>query len=191
MSIKDKIVKYKIQKRNRLRRNLLLADPTRRKFWRFLKGQLKGAGNITAATDATGNMVFGQEQIEDVVLQHFKNIFKGSRVPIPPYTLEQTQVDEAINEIDAMLNEDPIPISHTKFENEVCAPYTFSEVEDILLKLPGGKACGYDKISNELLKNSRPIFKQYLQIFLNKILEEGLVPLTLNQGKCVLVHKVC
>ena len=73
----------------------------------------------------------------------------------------------------------------------MCAPYTFSELEDVLANLPKNKATGYDAISNELLTNSGPRFKQYLLIFLNKILEEGSVPQNLNQGKCVLIHKVC
>ena len=36
--IRDKICQYKLQRRSKLRSKLLLADPTRKKFWRFLKG---------------------------------------------------------------------------------------------------------------------------------------------------------
>ena len=49
---------------------------------------------------------------------------------------------------------------------------------------------GYDSIPNELLKNSSFDFKQYLLIFYNKILGDGVVPQALNIGKCMLVYKV-
>ena len=43
---------------------------------------------------------------------------------------------------------------------------------------------------NELLKNGSTRFKQYLLEFLNKILEEGVVPEALNTGKCMLIYKM-
>ena len=72
----------------------------------------------------------------------------------------------------------------------MCAPYTFVELNDILGQLPSNKASGYDSIPNELLKNCSTRFKHYLLIFLNKILEDGIVPQNLNSGKCMLIHKV-
>ena len=46
------------------------------------------------------------------------------------------------------------------------------------------------RIPNELLKHSSPQFKQYLLVFLNQVLEDGVVPEQLNTGKCMLVFKV-
>jgi hypothetical protein len=46
------------------------------------------------------------------------------------------------------------------------------------------------RIPNELLKNSSYNFKQFLLVFLNKILEDGSVPEALNKGKCMLIFKV-
>ena len=45
--VKESIVGVKLDKRHRLRNKLLKGDPTRKKFWRFLKSQMKSAGNIT------------------------------------------------------------------------------------------------------------------------------------------------
>ena len=47
-NIKASISDHKLQKRRNLRSKLLLADPTRRRFWRFLKSQIKSAGRISA-----------------------------------------------------------------------------------------------------------------------------------------------
>ena len=46
--IKDSILDHKLQKRSKLRSKLLRADPSRKRFWRFLKGQIKSAGHTTA-----------------------------------------------------------------------------------------------------------------------------------------------
>ena len=85
-----------------------------------------------------------------------------------------------------------IPVSHdpTRFEKEICAPYTLSELNQIMKNLPNGKASGYESVPNELLKNSGNNFKNYLLILLNRIIDEGAVPEELNKGKCLLIHKV-
>jgi hypothetical protein len=46
------------------------------------------------------------------------------------------------------------------------------------------------RIPNELLKNCSYNFKQFLLVFLNRILEDGAVPEALNIGKCMLIFKV-
>ena len=46
--IRDCISNYRIKKRQSLRSKLLRADPSRKRFWRFLKSQIKGAGQISA-----------------------------------------------------------------------------------------------------------------------------------------------
>ena len=46
------------------------------------------------------------------------------------------------------------------------------------------------RIPNELLKNGSYNFKQFLLVFLNRILEDGSVPEALNKGKCMLIFKV-
>ena len=46
------------------------------------------------------------------------------------------------------------------------------------------------RIPNELLKHSSSRFKEYLLVFLNQVLEDGIVPEAMNTGKCMLVFKV-
>ena len=48
LRIKEGITDVKILKRKRFRLKMLRSDPTRRRFWRFLKSQTKAAGCITA-----------------------------------------------------------------------------------------------------------------------------------------------
>ena len=90
-----------------------------------------------------------------------------------------------------MLNEGTVSFQLTKFEDQICSPYTFLELEEELAKLKDGKASGYDNVPNELLKNTNLKFRRYQKIFLNKVMDEGSVPPDLNKGKCLLVYKVC
>ena len=188
--IKDLISEFKLQRRHRLRSRLLRADPSRKKFWRFLKGQINSAGAISAVNDKTGQMVFDQTQIEEVVLDHFGKIFLGKRCPVFPIDSSPDQVQLSLLEMDQLLDQGIPSFQPDKFEQKVCSPFTYIELDQTLRKLPSGKASGYDKIPNELLKNSSSKFKQYLLVFLNKILADGVVPQEMNLGKCMLIYKV-
>ena len=189
--IRDDLAGMKLRRRHHLRSRVLRDDPCRKKFWRFLKSQIRGAGNITAAYDKTGKMVFEQSEIEEAVLSHFATIFQGQRVPIYPLHADApTQTDLAIDEMESILRNDAPSFRADTFEQQVCSPYTFTELQCELQKLKDGKASGYDGVPNELLKNTGDKFRLYLQSFLNKILDTGSIPPSLNVGKCMLVHKV-
>ena len=189
--VRDALAGVKLQRRHHLRSKVLRADPSRKKFWRFLKSQIKSAGSITAAYNKTGNMVFDQTEIEEAVLDHFEKIFVGQRIPVfSSSSVPSTQVELALSEMEQILNMDTPSFEPTMFQEQVCPPYTFTELEAELSKLADGKASGYDQIPNELLKNSGFKFKLYLQTFLNRVIEDGSVPQDLNIGKCMLIYKV-
>ena len=189
--IKDAVAGVKIDQRRKLRSRLLLADPTRKRFWRFLKSQIKSAGSITAVCNKSNNMVFEQGEIENAVLDHFTDIFKAQRVPVFDSNKHSTcQTDLAIADIDKLLQGTTIAFEPSTFEEQVCPPFTFNELEEELRNLANGKASSYDAVPNELLKNSGFQFRLYLMTFLNRILEDGGVPPDLNIGKCMLIHKV-
>ena len=145
---KDKISVIKLQRRSNLRSKLLLKDPTRKKFWRFLRGQMKAAGCISALTSKSGQMVFDQDEIEDVVLAHFGTIFEGQRVPVYPVEPPADQVEIALAEIEQMLGQTQVVFEPDHFEEQVCQPYSSVELDQILHNLPGGKASGYDRLPN-------------------------------------------
>ena len=148
---------------------------------------------MTACYGGNGKMVFDQSEIEEAVLNHFGTLFHGKREPLPKLQdLYQPQTDSILQEIDQILSMEPDPpyTASDKYESEVCMQYMSTELTQILHELPDGKASGYDRIPNELLKNASCSLKQYLMIMLNKILDEGEVPPAMNLGKCILIHKV-
>ena len=188
--IKESLGTLRLHRRSRLRSKLLLADPTRKKFWRFLKGQIKAAGQISALTNKEKKMVFEQHEVEDAALDHFATIFQGQRVPIYLQDDKIDQIELTLLELDQILGDSPTKFEPAQFEQEVCSNYSLHELCQIVANLPSGKASGYDSIPNELLKNCSQHFKQYLLAFLNQIIKDGKVPPEINIGKCMLIHKV-
>ena len=144
--IRDKICQYKLQRRSKLHSKLLLADPTRKKFWRFLKGQMRTAGQISALSKKSGQMVFDQSEIEEAVLEHFEKIFDAKRVPVFPAEDAIDHVAVVCQEIEQLLCDNSPTFENNHFEEEVCAPYSYIELNQILQKLPSGKASGYDRL---------------------------------------------
>ena len=190
LSIQDTFVGMKLARRFKLRNKLLLADPCKKKFWRFLKNQIKSAGSISGAYDKNGGMVFQQADIEDAIVDHFSGIFKGQRVPVYSGVDHGDMVTLALQDIDNILDNSPCGFEENEFEKEICSPYTLAELTQTLASLPSEKASGYDQIPNELLKHSSERFRQYLLKFLNHVIEDGRVPEAMNLGKCMLIHKV-
>ena len=188
--LKDMVADYKLHKIHTLRSQTLRKDPTRRKFWRFLKTQIKAAGNISGAYDASGQMVFQQHEIEAAVLSHFTKIFDGQKSPVFIEPTYQDQVALSIEEIDAVLGSTQTEVPHDKHEARICKEFSFTELEIALAALPDGRAAGIDNVPNEFLKHCSFKYKQYLLVFLNRIIRSGTVPDELNRGKCMLIFKV-
>jgi hypothetical protein len=190
LEIKDKFIGMKLAKRFKLRSKLLIADPSRKLFWKFVKNQMKAAGSITGTYNKAGQMVFQQEEIEEAVLDHFTETFIGQRSPVYPDACYGDIISMSLTDITNILAGLPTDCPEDKFEMDICPPYTLTELTQILASLTAGKAVGVDQIPNELLKHSSFTFKQYLLLFLNQMIDEGRVPETLNLGKCMLIHKV-
>ena len=188
--IKTKICELKLNRRHRLRSKILRADPSRKKFWSFLRNQMKAAGAITGCYDKTGKIVFNQDEIEDAVLDNFTDVFTGQRVPVYGADSQTDQLSLAYNDLQHILGKACHEVPPDKFEQRICSPISSTELDLLLGKLANGKSSGYDQIPNELIKNTSNHFKPYLLAFLNKIIEDGLVPQGLNLGKCMLIYKV-
>ena len=187
--IKSLVCDLKLKRRCKLRCKILRKDPSRKKFWRFLKSQIKSAGQISAAYQGD-KVVFEQAEIEDAILGHFGEIFKGQRHPVFLGDDQPDQVSLCMQDLQKILQPGPSSFLPTQFESQVCSPFTFPELEKTLDALPTAKASGYDGIPHEFLKHSGFGFRHYLLLFLNKIIQDGKVPSVMNIGKCMLVHKV-
>ena len=137
--LNGELLAHKLKKRATLRSKLLLKDPTRKKFWRYVKGQMNLVGRITAIKDKSGKMVFDREGIQDVILNHFSDVFSGQQIPV----YEKEVVPEITDELSKCPGERKFESDH--FEDIICAPYSYNELDEILSQLKTGKACGHDR----------------------------------------------
>ena len=190
LELKDMISDFKLTRVHHIRSKVLRHDPTRRKFWRFLSSQIKAAGTISGLYDSGGSMVFEQEQIEEVILEHFGRMFVGSKNPVFAADVPEDQVALSISEIDSVLGTRSRNLAPDLHETRVCRLFSAYELDKILGNLTDGKASGHDDVPPEFLKHSTVKFRHYLLVFLNKIIVDGTVPEALNRGKCMLVYKV-
>ena len=140
--VKEAITELKLHRRQRLRNRILHQDPTRKKFWRFVKKHAQSVGNISAVLNADGRMVFNLDEIDEAVMNHFSNIFNGERSPpISAKPTPPSQLDAIMTEMQQIIDGD-ISYEPDAFEEVVCSGYTFSELDSELQKLPSEKACG-------------------------------------------------
>ena len=99
------------------------------------------AGQITGLYNQDGKMVFDKDEIHETVLDHFTGAFKGQRTP--PFINKAAQ-DSHIEE-DVSSGSMPIETTayeESQFEEKICAPYSLSELDEILDSLANGKAAG-------------------------------------------------
>ena len=126
--IKDTIFDYNIHRKKKLQSKLLFADPTRKKFWRILKDQIKTAGNISEVYDKTGKMVVDQHGIEEAVLHHFGTIFSGERCTIFQIIPIHHLVDLSILKLEQILDQKTQSLNCTQFEEKICSPYSLQKL---------------------------------------------------------------
>ena len=101
---------------------------------------MKSVGNITSVIDPNGNMLFDEDDINRTDVDHFTQIFNGS--PVPIFT-NADSIQECLKDIDSILEDISQPtVAPTSFDHITSSLYTFSELEDILKKLPNNKASG-------------------------------------------------
>ena len=72
-------------------------------------------------------------------------------------------------ELDQLFDQESINYQPDQFQAEVCAPFSYLEIDKMLQNLPNGKASGYDRISNEMLKHASVKFRHYLLKFLSRL----------------------
>ena len=88
-NVKNLLIQDGLRKRAKLRTRLLINDPSKKKFWSYVKKSTKKADEITAAYNENGSAVYTQSEIEDSVLNTFTKIFNGQDTPV--FTQEEQQ----------------------------------------------------------------------------------------------------
>ena len=187
--VKLLLIDNKLERIGRIRSTLITNDPTKKKFWRFVKNKLVSSGNITAVYDKNGKPVYEQEEIEEAVLWKFTQIFKGQRTVVfkPGETCEHDIIGK--NDLKKSWAIDAKDIVINKYEDEICSKISSYEYEGLKNNLQKGKSSGIDGIPNEFIKNGGVALDEHIRAFLNRVVKTSKFPETGNEGKCVIVHK--
>ena len=72
---------------------------------------------------------------------------------------------------------DPLDYITTDIKIKIClSPTTCSEISKLILKLDVKKSCGYDSISNKILKATCNIVAPYITKLFNSCIQKGVFP---------------
>ena len=184
--VKHLLAEHKHARAGRIRQRLLQNDTRINNFWKFVKQHCKATQKLTASYNETGDVVFSQKEISDEVVRKWTQVFSGQLDPVFPDSQQPPLPN--LDPSHPLLADLPL-YEPTQHESYLCRPFTPTTLNAILDKLKDHKSNGIDNIPSEVLKYSCGALKEYLLAFYNKILEQGLVPESLNAIKCVLIHK--
>ena len=163
-------------------------NPSVNNFWQFIRQHGKGTHKISAAYDQDHNVIFEPKTVREQVVKTWQGVFKGKTTPI--YSAPQTNTSH-----DSIPNSQEIldglayypPTTHEKY---ICRPFNRRTLRRAIDRLKIGKACGVDNVPAEAIKFGSKLLQEFLLHFYNTIFATGYVPVKMNIGKCLLLHKV-
>ena len=207
--VADMLNKFRSSKRSKIIQQCSgTSIKARRSFWSYVSPSKKQTSDISAVINPTTGVV--KCDLNDILVEtenHLIDVFNGSLEEIPPtsvavsrddhpYAEPRVQVPGAMPDhpycvdpspslpaLDASGNLDTDP------GNWLNRQFTSAEVREVLKTLKNGKACGWDKIPNEALKNLPDCMVEKVTLLFNKIKTAGKMPKGWNRGRVTLVHK--
>ena len=123
---------------------------------------------LAAAKDKQGNLRTAPDEVLKCWEDHFKK-----------------HLNTKFPRDDNILHTIPEPVH----QNSASTPFTIEEVEEAVQKMKNNKACGWDKISAEVLKTGGPSMNHMLLKVINKAWSEGEIPEDWSRGLITPVHK--
>ena len=195
---KEKVSKMFAEKRHAANTKML---SSRSAFWSAVSGKVKQSADISAVLSSAGVLKCDPNDIKQETEKHFCNVFQGSLQPIPlsnAPVLNPVIMGETTVQSDHIYAVNPAPILpstqgsddiSTNPSNWLDKNFTMSEVKSIAQKLQNNKACGFDNIPHEFIKNSPDRLFFLLAFLFNKVKNENVYPEGWNRGRITLVHK--
>ena len=135
------------------------------KIWRLIneitKRKKSNNHSIKSIVDKKGHKLCDPKLIANSLNEHFSTIGK----------------DMASKFINDANPKDPLDYITTDVKNKLClSPTTCSEISKLILKLDVKKSCGYDSISNKILKATCNVIVPYITKLFNSCIQEGVFP---------------
>ena len=196
---KQKVSKLFAERRSDKNKKLL---EDRHAFWSAVSGKVKQSADISAVLSESGALKCDPDEIKIEVEKHLCNVFQGSLQPLQPHLMPQPpDPQEPVHttvEGDHVYAANPQPILpcldnsgdiDRNPSNWLDRFFTKEEIVNTAKTLNNNKACGFDSIPNEFLKNSPDQFFSLLTLLFNRIKDENIFPVGWNRGRITLIHK--
>ena len=155
--------------RDKVRLELALRDPTRAKFWKLMKRSPDCKRDIIALKDPSGEIKFKTEEIGDIIYNSFAKRLNGGRTK----TRRKKHKRKYLDLYGKRLTQELKP----------------EEYDKVISQIKNNKAVGPFGIKGELIKNGGFTLRSYMIIWINKMLRNGKVPMTLKAGRVKLIYK--
>ena len=135
------------------------------KTWKFVheitKRKRKSRQSIKNIINSKGEKITKPEEISDCFNEHFSSVGKK-------YASKFDDMDNL---------KDPLEYKSKRIENNAGFYDTSSfEILNVIMNQETKKACGYDEISNKIIKKSSDIVAPFLKILFNACLQRGIFP---------------
>ena len=209
VKVADMLYNFRSSKRSKIIQQCSgTSTKARRSFWSYVSPSKKQTSNISAVINPTSGVV--KCDLNDILIEtenHLINVFNGSLEEIPhtqvniphddhPYAVIQAPVPGAMPDHSYSVDPSPSLPSLDASGSLDSDPGTWlnrqfssAEVKEVLKCLKNGKACGWDQIPNEALKNLPDCMVEKVTKLFNKIKSAGKMPKGWNRGRVTLVHK--
>ena len=169
-------------------------------FWSAVSGKVKQSADIGAVLDSDNILKCEPQDIRTEVEKHFTKIFDGSVSPAPSSDKEDGEDTRFIPSTygDHTYAVKPIPIlpEHDKSELLDTNPnawmgrrFSAKEIKNVAKTLLSNKACGWDSLPNEFIKNGSNHLFLLLSLLFNKMRDTNTFPHGWNRGRITLIHK--
>ena len=136
-------------------------------FWSAVSGKVKQSTEITAVQDSERSLKCEPKEIIQEVENHFVRVFDGSVNPLPPPAVDLIKCENFIPSTygDHTYAVSPMPMLPEHDDSDLIDSnpngwlgrrFTANEVKTTAKTLLNNKACGWDSIPNEFIKNAFP-----------------------------------
>ena len=155
-------------------------------FWSAVSGKVKQSTEITSVQDSEGSLKCEPNEIIREVENHFVRVFDGSVNPVPPPASDLIESEKfipstygdhtyAVSPMPMLLEYDDSDSIDSNPNRWLGRRFTANEVKSTAKSLLNNKACGWDSIPNEFIKNAPHQLFLLLSLLFNQMRDSNHV----------------
>ena len=166
-------------------------------FWSSVSGKIKQSTEISSVICESGVLKCDPETVCHAVEDHLTKVFQGSLEPISipatgplntttPRNPDHSYSHNIYSAIPKVGNSESLDLNPDLW---LARRFSSKEISSVAGTLSSNKACGWDSLPNEFIKNSPDKMFVLLALLFNKIKDTNCFPTGWNKGRITLIHK--